>query len=435
MAHANDNSPKRKRKQTEILRAGYAAVGVYIVLGLFCGYFLLHHQHRKVVVHVIRNPWAHGRAALRMATSIRRRPLDGFHHHFFSGNPRFVTVVLPSVVNPGRRPERLETIHDTWGPLARAVYVIHDMKEFSKASHLTMSEEQHPSDRYSYPQNLLLPANIGVDEGLPRLYYTLRAIYQRVNPDFALFVNDHTYVIPSHLCRFLEGKTPETDMYAGHALRNDQSMFNSGAAGYILSRATMKKLIDKFQEKDPSCWIDVDSANTANNKQWLQGNPGLVIADCLQRMGIRPVDTRAQHKYHRFHAFPLVRMVMGEVDAWYTNKHRMEEDLPMDVREGFDASYATLLKGSDCCSTDSISFHYVEAMECKALFVVQQALYDKPKMPDAELVSLMEQYWPTEPSKVGGYSRKLPKKSRTEDWSQLLLAIRNISTRETQHDC
>jgi hypothetical protein len=430
MTHADENSPKRKRKQTVVLRAGYAAVGIYVVLGLFCGYLLLHHQHRKVVVHVIRNPWAHGRAALRMATTMRH---SGFHHHFYSGQPRFVTVVLPSVVNPGRRPQRLESIHDTWGPLARAIYVIHDMQEFAKAAHLTLSEEQHPTDRYSYPQNLLLPSTIGVEEGLPRLYYTIQAIYERVNPDFAFFVNDHTYVIPSHLCHFLEGKSAEADLYAGHALHNGQAMFNSGAAGYILSRSTMKKLVDQFAAKDPNCWIDADSATP--NKKWLQGNPGLVIADCLRHMGVRVYDTRSQHKYHRFHAFPLVRMVTGEVDAWYINKHRMDEEVPKDLLKGFDASYATLLKGTDCCSRDSVSFHYVESKEGKALYLVQQALLDQPKMPDSELISLMEQYWPSEQADVGGYSRRLPKKSKTEDWSNLVKVIRHISTKDTQRDC
>jgi hypothetical protein len=427
----HDDDPPRHRRRPIVVRAGYAAVGVYILLGLCAGSLLLHHQHRQVIVHVLRNPWAHGRAAfLRMARhgSLHHHPLDS------SGPPRCVTVVLPSVVHPERRPQRLERIQETWGPGARAVFVIHDRKEFPNAG-LHLSEETRPSDhQYSYPQNLLLPTTIGVHDGLPRFYYTIRAIYERVNPDFAFFVNDHTYVIPSHLCHFLEGPSAETDLYAGHALHQEGegAMFNSGAAGYILSRATMKKLVAQWDAKDPNCWIDPDSVTTPRHEKWLQGNPGLVLADCLQHLGIRAVDTRAQQKYHRFHAFPLVRLVTGEVDAWYVNKHRVVDK---EEGEGFDTSYATLLKGTDCCSRDTISFHYVESKECQALFLVQQALLDQPNMPDSELVRWMEQHWPTEPSEVGGYSRRLPNKSRTEDWSHLLNVLRYISTKDTQRDC
>ena len=40
-----------------------------------------------------------------------------------------VTIVLPSVVNPKGRGERLKAIADTWGPSARAVFVVHADEE------------------------------------------------------------------------------------------------------------------------------------------------------------------------------------------------------------------------------------------------------------------------------------------------------------------
>jgi hypothetical protein len=412
----------------------YVAVCAFVFTGFISGYLILHHQHRKVILHVIRNPWAHGRAAFHMATTRHRHTAkDGFHHHFYSGNPKFVTVVMPSVVNPNGRQKRLEAIHDTWGPYARAIYVLHDITEFEKASHLTMSMDRHPYDRYSFPQNLLLPEHINVDQGIARLYHTIQMIHERVNPDFAFFVNDHTYVIPAHLCHYLDKISPDLDLYAGHALKNDQStIFNSGAAGYILSRETMKKIMQKYNEQDEHCWID--SSTKPQNSKWLEGNPGLVIVDCLRSMGIAAIDTREDHKYHRFHAFPLVRMVSGDVDAWYINKHQFEA-IPSDLRTGFDTSYSTLLVGTDCCAKDSISFHYVEAKECLGLYKVQQALLDRPQVSDAELQIMMEQNWPTDARDVGGYSRKLPQSINQVEWSKLLMTLRNISTKETQTDC
>ena len=159
---------------------------------------------------------------------------------------------MPSVVNPPGRSARLKAIHDTWGPYGRAIYVVHDNAEFPPAAkHQTISDRRKPWDRFMYPQNLLLPTSIGVDDGVPRLMYTIRTIYKQVDPDFAFFANDHTFMISSHLCSYLEGRDPSIDLYAGHALKNKDTLFNSGAAGYILSRSTMKKLIDKWDAKDP----------------------------------------------------------------------------------------------------------------------------------------------------------------------------------------
>jgi hypothetical protein len=422
--------PQDKRKHRTEMQAGFLIVGLFVMVGLLLGNFLLHHQHRKVILHVMRNPWAHGRAALRIAATRKRPTSDGFHHHFYSGSPRFVTVVMPSVVNPGHRRERLEAIHDTWGPYARAIYVLHDLSEFPKASHLTMAEDVTPSDRYAYPQNLLLPSKMRAEDGVPRLYHVIKVLFSRVDPDYAFFVNDHTFVIPGHLCSWLEDKDPRTDLYAGHALKSDQTIFNSGAAGYLLSRETMRKLLQKYDDKDPQCWI----SDVAKNKKWLQGNPLLVVNDCLKSMGITAIDTRYMNKYHRFHAFPLTRLVSGNVDDWYTKKHQFDE-LPDDVRKGFDRSYSTLLTGDECCSSDSVSFHYVENHECRALFSVQYHLLEHPLLSDAELGDLIRRLWPSTQKEIGGYSRGLPEKDNQEAWAALLKTVRKITTKETQREC
>jgi hypothetical protein len=192
--------PKRRRGARmffrllpDDLRWALGAVSSFLFFGLVLGYFMLHHRHRKVILHVMRDPWAHGGAVLRGRA--------GFRHHFYSGAPRFVTIVIPSVVNPGGRSRRLKAIQDTWGPSARAIYVVHNVSEFPAAAHAVISEDAEPEDKFAFPQLMLLPPDIGVDDGLPRLYYTIKTIHEKVNPEFAFFVNDHTFVIPEHLCK------------------------------------------------------------------------------------------------------------------------------------------------------------------------------------------------------------------------------------------
>lgn len=418
----DDDEKHKAHGRTGFLRRFFASeigcaievVVCFLVFGLLFGSVILHTQRRKVVLHIVHDPLGHGAALHGRA---------GFRHHFYTGHPRTVTVVMPSVVNPKGRARRLDSIQETWGTSARAVYVVHNVSEYPVASHAVISEDRSPEDPYSYPQLMLIPESIGPDDGVARLIHTIQTVYHKINPDFAFFVNDHTYVIPEHLCKYLEHRDAAEDMYHGHAMKNDGIVFNSGAAGYILSRKTMHGLIDKWNH-------DQCTAKTAS--KWLQGNPGLLTTECLkEELGVVPIDTRAHEKYHRFHAFPLNRVVTGAVDDWYINKHKDMDTL----FKGFTPSYNKLLAGPDCCSQDTVSFHYVEYMESRALFATREALLKNPHLTDHELKSLMTAEWPKKPHEVGGYSRGLPKKTDKEGWESLLKVTRKISSRFTQTEC
>lgn len=102
---------------------------------------------------------------------------------------------------------------------------------------------------------------------------------------------------------------------------------------------------------------------------------------------------------------------------------------------GTDESYNTLLDGADCCAQDTISFHYVEYVEQRALFATREALLRHPKMTDHELKSFMIKEWPSAQKEVGGYSRGLPKDSDEGNWDSLLKVMRAISSRHTQREC
>ena len=406
---------KRREGPSEVVAATMSVCG-FLAAGLLLGYFLLHHQHRKVILHVINDPLGHGRGVI--------RGRQGFRHHFYTGNPRYVTIVMPSIVNPKDRTNRLNAIQDTWGGGARAIYVVHNTSEFSQASHAVISETSSPEDRYAYPQLLLIPPDIGFDDGVDRLIHTISTIHERVDPDFAFFVNDHTFVVPAHLCKYLEHRSPLEDMYEGHALRNGkEDIFNSGAAGYLLSRSTMKRLVQAFKSGDAIC-------GGGKVNKWLQDNPGIVTLKCLNSLGIRATDTRAANKWHRFHAFPLTRAVAGQVDQWYLDKHR-----DMDEIAGFHPSYNKVLTGEDCCSMDTISFHYVESREAKALFAVLEQLLEHPHLSDHEVKLMMQAEWPNNKKEIGFYSKGLPNDRDKEGWKSLIATARKMSSRSTQRDC
>ena len=158
------------------------------------------------------------------------------------------TTYYNSVVRPEARPERLANIAKTWGPNSRAVYIVHSADEYPDAAQNLVSKT---SNNDPYPQQLLVPKNISIDMGVQRLDHVIRTVHSDIDPDFAFFVNDHTFVVPDNLCKFLKDRDSSIDLYAGHALKgNKETVFNSGAAGYVLSRSTMEKLSEFLSPSD-----------------------------------------------------------------------------------------------------------------------------------------------------------------------------------------
>jgi hypothetical protein len=198
-----------------------------------------------------------------------------------------------SVVNPVFRPLRLTNIAKTWGPSSRAIYVVHDTNEYPEGHDIDKASES------TYPQNLILPDQIHFDEGVARLEHVIRTVHTDINPDFGFFVNDHTFVLPGNLCQFLQEHDSSKDLYAGHALKGEhEAAFNSGAAGYVLSRSTMEKLINEWDNPESKC-------SAASASKFIQGNPGILTAQCFgQVLNIPLVDTRDDKDLsHKFHAY------------------------------------------------------------------------------------------------------------------------------------
>ena len=332
-----------------------------------------------------------------------------------NGRPSFVTVVLPSVVNPEKRPLRLESISKTWGPASHAVYVVHNTNEYAKGSKI---EAEQSSDT-TYPQVCLVPDTIKVDDGVPRLEYVIRTIHNTIDPDFAFFVNDHTFVLPNHLHKFLKQLDSSKDLYVGHALKGGkETAFNSGASGYVLSRMTMSRLIKEWDKPDSKC-------AGANVSKWLQGNPGLLTAKCFQEvLGIQLIDTRDKDEgSHKFHAYGLVRTITGNVDQWYLDKHQH-----LDGIFGEDEQYHHMPnKGELCCSKDTISFHYVEAAENIAFWqILQKVQQQSDRISDEQIKVTMLKDWPQRPD-IGAYAHPLPAR-KSPVWNDMIKVIRKISS-------
>ena len=452
-------SNSRKRLANANAMIGYYATGSFVLVGIGLCLFLLFHRHHYDIetgreVDEEGTALVKGGAITVSACQMSNPPATD------PPTPRYVTVVMPSVVNPKGRAARLNAIAGTWGCEGRAIYVVHDMSEYSVSegvfvvgagngkdeavassqvvadnaggvrggikNDVDTAPASSPSSPPPYPKLIVVPPNITVEEGAPRLEFVIRTVTDAIDPDFAFFVNDHTFVIPEHACAFLSGKDPSAPMYAGHAMRNrvEKFPFNSGAAGYFLSRATMAGLIDRWDAWDPICSLGQAS-------KWHQGNPGLLTARCMSEvLHTNAIDTRDEHGWHRFHAFGIVRTVAGKVDKWYVNKHvGLEEMLGPDERHQHE-----LGKGRECCSAETVSFHYVENAETIVLNRVRNALKADPSMTDQNLTHLMMSSWPNHFRDLGGYSHGLPKE-KSKQFDALMAILRRISQPDVSAGC
>ena len=419
------NSKKRRESKRWIVRS---LVGIAVLLF----FFLLCYVYAIVIENILpldNHASMDNGINFNMNTSaMKNRPIESKEDrrpetHSVPMDPlkplKFITVVLPSVVNPTGREKRLDAITSTWGPASNAIYVTHP----GTSSDYTLANANASKD--SFPRIMPIEPNIALeDEGVPRLKHVISEIYKRYNPDFAFFANDHTFIIPQHLCSFLKEHSfqAEEHLYAGHALRpknqkGTKYAFNSGASGYFLSRKTMQVLTEKWNEGDTVC--------EGSGRKWLQGNPGLITAECLKSVGVDPLDTRDESKRHIFHAFGLVRVVKKELDQWYEDKHvELYEILGND-----ETFHHELQKGKDCCSPGTASFHYVEWAETLALWGTLAEILKRGinGIEDKELQKYMIDHWPKEKKDVGGYAQHLPPVSKQDVWNDLLYIVKSIA--------
>jgi len=155
--------------------------------------------------------------------------------------------------------------------------------------------------------------------------------------DYFFIGGDDLFVMPQNLREYLwtlEGGS-EADHFVGRRFKS-HVYFNSGGAGYALSRSALRKLHSHMDES--KC-----KAHTHTSME------DVMIAQCLSSLGIPFTDTRDDRGRERFHPF-----APGSHLTWAYPKQKGS-----DWYETYNEEWGLKL-GKECCAPDSVSWHYMK---------------------------------------------------------------------------
>lgn len=164
--------------------------------------------------------------------------------------------------------------------------------------------------------------------------------------DWFFIGGDDLFVLPHNLKTYLaslthkDGTDPKSKEYfVGRRFNSGgHDYFNSGGAGYALSQATLRIFFAN---------MDDDQHCSAGRRTSMED---VMIARCLNYLGIHFTDTRDVKGRERFHPF-----APGTHLEWKPPK----DGEPTDWYEEYNREWG-ILQGKDCCAPDSVSFHYIK---------------------------------------------------------------------------
>ncbi|XP_063709183.1 glycoprotein-N-acetylgalactosamine 3-beta-galactosyltransferase 1-like [Culicoides brevitarsis] len=199
-----------------------------------------------------------------------------------------------------------------------------------------------------------------VEEGRGHLWEKTKEAFKYIyknhlnDADWFLKADDDTYVIVENLRTFLYPFDANFPIYFGCKIKSKEKshQFMSGGAGYVLSKAAMKKFIEEAIPNKTKCEISQDK--TAED---------VTLGKCLEQVGVTLGDARDKNGRSRFLPFsPADHLTPyhNVKDNWYYRR-----------------SFYRTTEGRNCCSESGISFHYIDP---KMMYVMDYLIYDlKPQ--------------------------------------------------------
>ncbi|XP_070566064.1 glycoprotein-N-acetylgalactosamine 3-beta-galactosyltransferase 1-like [Ptychodera flava] len=227
--------------------------------------------------------------------------------------PVRILCFIPTTPDNG---ERLTAVRETWG------------KRVDKMLFLSSETNQN--------QTII---SLNVTEGRHFLWGKVKAAFKYIykhhinDADWFMKADDDTYVIVENLRKMLERENTTQLMLFGDRVKNPNNLnvtHADGGAGYVISKATLRKLVE----------VGLKNASLCSQRE--QGNEDVTMSRCLERLGVPHRDSRDDHGKHRFFRISVEMYFDMSVPKY---KRKIE--------------YYPTVQGKDCCSENLVSMHKI----------------------------------------------------------------------------
>lgn len=177
-------------------------------------------------------------------------------------------------------------VRETWGKRCNTVLFVSDKED------------------KNFPTVPLMLRNVGYDHLTAKTMKAFDYIFQHYYDaaDWFLKADDDTYVIVENLRYLLSTHNTTKPVYFGHHFKSivRQGYF-SGGAGYVVSREALRRFA---MRSDDQCNSDL-------------GAEDVKFGECMEKLGVEPVDSRDILGRSRFHCFDPGSHIHGAYPDWY----------------------------------------------------------------------------------------------------------------------
>ncbi|KAH9512186.1 Glycoprotein-N-acetylgalactosamine 3-beta-galactosyltransferase 1-B [Bulinus truncatus] len=198
-----------------------------------------------------------------------------------------VRVLVWVMTSPDSHATKAKAVKETWG----------------KRCHILLF--------FSSKDDPLLPViGLNVSEGRDHLSAKTLKAFQYVyklyfdEADWFMKVDDDTFVIPDNLKYFLSDKNPNEPKYYGHHFKAYiENGYNSGGAGYVLSKEALRRFME--------------NSTLFNGLFEERSAEDLEIGKCMEKLGVEVSDSTDSLGRSRFHCFNPFYHLQGYFPDWY----------------------------------------------------------------------------------------------------------------------
>ncbi|GAB1601155.1 glycoprotein-N-acetylgalactosamine 3-beta-galactosyltransferase 1-like isoform X1 [Argonauta hians] len=241
-----------------------------------------------------------------------------------------VRVLCWVMTNPNNIQKKAIHVDATWGRRCNLL--------------LFMSSADEPGVNITI---IKLPVSEGRNNLWAKTKEAFKYVYKHHLNDYDWFfkADDDTYAIIENLRLLLSNKNHNAPIFLGRRFKPFvRQGYMSGGAGYVLSREALRRFIE-------------NGLNKNNCRKDSGGSEDVEIGICLEKVGVKAIDSRDSLQRERFHPFIPENHLVQKLSKglWYYNYN-----------------FYPVRQGPDCCSDYAITFHYVPP---NMMYVLEYMVY------------------------------------------------------------